>query len=288
MNKLKGVSLSEDEENRLEIVGRRIIWQEDNKGFGYLSSSSKHDREKEAKAAFFIARCFQEKENGVKPLVLLIDDIYAFIPETASLVYKTQIFDKIASEQNPREDFAIILTGFSDSEIFTQEILEQVPTQNNAGLGPGKETPFGQDLMEFATGQLRLLIEEEKGDLKAVLGKIVGTKKGYPEEDGKLLLATGLLLQDIQVWQNLWYESKKKGTMLYIVAPMSFHDAMNRLNLGWGHGGIDYSTRASNSLGNEDAPPLEDGVELKNYHYQGLSSEEFKGRIEPILNIFKK
>ena len=66
---------------------------------------------------------------------------------------------------------------------------------------------------------------------------------------------------------------------------------MNRLNLYWGHGPIDYRVRASNMLGNLDEPLLEDKleseVELRDYHSQGLPLEEFQRRIEPILNQLK-
>lgn len=286
VKELRELKLSKDEEERLEGARMWIHGCDDNKGIGYLSSSSKHDRTQEEKTALFIARCFKERKNPVRPLVLLIDNFYRFMPWRPSLVRKTLTFDEIASEQNPGQDFAIILTGFSDSEIFTQETLEQVPTQKNAGLELFAHTQFGKDLLEFANGQLPLLMKEARGDLKAVLGKIVGTT-GWPEEDGKLLLVTGLLLQDGQMWQSLWYEGKRKGTPLYIVAPMSFHDAMNRLNLAWGHGKLDYSYRASSSLGSWNEPPLEDGVKLENYHKQGPSAQEFKRRINPILSQIK-
>lgn len=285
--KLEKIELNNDEQSRLTTAGRRILWH-DNTGFGYVSSSSMHNGAQELKVVSYIARCFQErKTNPAQPVIVSIDDFYRFIPGRASLVAKTQIFDEIAQEQNPEQDFAIILTGFSDSEIFTREILESIPTQNKAGLDVSETTPFGRELLDFATNQLQLLMEETKGDLNATLHEL--TKAGgSPEEDAKLLLVTGLLLQDRQTWQKLWYEGRKKGTSLYIVAPMSFHDAMNRLNLGWGHGVTDYSYRASCSLGNEGEPPLEDGVKLKNYHDQGLSSQEFQRRVEPILNKFKK
>lgn len=286
ITELKRIELSEYEKKKLRIVGMKILLRKRNGGIGYLSSSSEHRRDKELKATLYITQCFREKDNPVQPIVVSIDEFYRFIPGNSSLVGKTQIFNEIAEKQNIEQDFALILSDFSGSNIFTQEILEQVPTQNNAGLDIREQTPFGNNLLEFATNQLPLLIKETKGDLNAVLRKIVGTEDW--QEDAKLLLVTGLLLQDRQTWQNLWYERKEKGTPLYIVAPMNFHDAMNRLNLSWGHGVIDYRYRASCSLGDKDEPPLEDEIELKNYHEQGLSLEEFKRRIEPILNQFKK
>lgn len=279
--KVEDVELSEEEERRLQIIRRRIIWQDKNKGIGYLSASARHEK----KAADFIARCFQER--NVTPLVVPIDNFYKFIPGNPSLVSKTLIFNDMAQEMNPGEEFAIILTGFSDSKIFTQNVLDQVPTQENAGLNISATTPLGKDLMFFARKKLPLLIGTKKGDLNEVIREIVQTTDS-PEEDVRLLLVTGLLLQDRQTWQSLWYEEKEKGTPLYIVAPMSFHDAMNRLNMTWGHGGTDYSYRASSSLGNYDEPPLEDGVKLTNYLDQGTSAEEFQRKIEPILARLKK
>lgn len=281
VQELKKVRIKDGEETKLRRIGRRIQWEDRNGGIGYLSSSTGHDRPKELLAAAYIAKCFSERKISTQAVVVPVDEFYRFTPGNSSLVGKTKIFNEVAEEQNPGQDFALILTGFTESDIFTQKVLEQVPTQNNAGLDIFKTTLFGKKLLKFATEQLPLIIEREKGDLNAVLKKIIGTQDGQ-EKNARLLLATGLLLQDRQAWQDLWYEGRKKGTPLYIVAPMSFHDAMNRLNLGWGHGGIDYSRRASYSLGDNNKPPLEE-IELQNYHEQGVSAEEFERRIKPLL-----
>lgn len=281
VQELKEVRIKDDEKNKLSRIGRQIEWTDRNGGIGYLSSSAGHGRPKELLAAAYIASCFSEREISTQPVVVSVDEFYRFTPGNSSLVSKTKLFNEVAEEQNPEQDFALILTGFTESDIFTQEVLEQVPTQNNAGLDLLKRTEFGRELIYFAHKQLPLIIEQEKGDLGAVLKKIIGTQDGQ-EENARLLLVTGLLLQDMQAWQDLWYEGKQKGTPLYIVAPLSFHDAMNRLNLGWGHGGTDYSYRASCSLGNNNKPPFED-IELQNYHEQGLSAEEFERRIKPLL-----
>lgn len=293
-SKLNEVNLTDDEERRLKRLGLKIkysVIDGRNKGHGYISSSSGYDKEKELKLVSYVARCF--REGGVQPVVVSIDEFYRFYPVRLSLVRKTLTFDRIAENQQPEQDFAIILTGFTESAIFTQQILDQVPYQPNAGLDVSSErTQFGNDLLMFAARKLPSLIKKENGDLSAVLETIMKTGN-FPEEDARLLLVTGLLLQDIQAWQDLWYEQKAwegkkpKGTSLYIVAPKSFHDAMNRLNIHWGHIAVDYRYRAANSLGNADEPPLEDTDVETRYYKQGISGEEFQRRIGPILDRLK-
>lgn len=280
-------SLNEDERRRLEFTGRAILWSNRNCGFGYISSSVSHDRGRELRVTKHIVDCFRRRENPVQPVVIPIDYFYRLFPSNPSLVMKVQTFDKVITRQHPAEESAIILSGFTESEIFTQSTLKQVPCQRSAGLDIFEPTQFGKDLLEFAYGRLSSLIEKCNGDLRIVL-KIILEAGDFLEEDARLLLVTGLLLQDAQRWQSLWYEGRERGTPLYIVAPMSFHDAMNRLNFGWGHGNLDYRYRASNSLGNHDEPPLEDNVFTEDYDKQGLSPDEFQRRVGPIIDKFKE
>ncbi|MCA9373223.1 hypothetical protein KC921_03965 [Candidatus Woesebacteria bacterium] len=282
---LSQVELSEDDRTRLRFAGLNILWTGELRGFGYLSSSVDYDLCKENKAAAYIAECFAQKEHPAQPVVVSIDDFYVFLPGTPSLVTKTQIFDEVAAEQQPAVDFAIVLSDFTRSKLFSQEILEQIPSQDNAGMNPYHQTHFGISFLHSAETQLVPLLLKSEGDLSAVVSDI-RTVTDCSEEDAKLFLVTNLLLKDRQMWQNLWYEGKAKGTPLYIVAPMSFHDAMNRLNLNWGHGGTDYNYRAKNSLGSNNNPPLDDGVEVSRYHEQGLSATAFSKRMQPILNAF--
>ena len=278
VREVKEVEIEEVQDPVLKAARRCIQWQKRNKGIGYISSSPRHDRGKEVLIAAYIASAFAKREIETTPLIVPIDDFYKFLPGILSLVAKTRAFERVRKRMFPQENFALILTDFSDSRVFTQEILDQVPNQDNAGLELLERSSFGERLIEFAQN-LGGIFEQQRGDLNAVL-KIIG--KGKETEETRLLLATGLLLQDKQIWQGLWYERKEEGTSLYIVAPLSFHDAMNRLNLGWGHGGIDYRNRASLSLGDWDKPPFEK-VELTKYHQQGLPFEEFKRKIEPYL-----
>lgn len=287
VQELKSVNIEDEEKNKMRTMGRLIQWQDKKGGIGYSSSSVKHNKSKELLTTAYVANCFIEREISTQPIVTPIDEFYKFIPGNSSLVAKTEIFNKIAKEQNPEENFAIILTDFAESDIFTPEILEQIPNQDNAGLNPMQKSEFGKKLWDFIRQQLPLIIQKEKGNLDAVLKQITGVQDSE-EKNAKLLLATGLLLMDIQAWQNLWNESGNEETSLYIVAPMSFHDAMNRINLAWGHGVADYEYRASCSLGSNIRSPFEDineDEELQSYEKQGLSAEEFKQKIEPLLDM---
>ena len=278
----EGVEVDDIDTSRLRIPIRRIKRTNRNAGIGYLSASANHDRQKEMLATKCIADAFETREAKIKPLIIPIDSFYKFIPSTASLVTKIQTFDEIARRQDSQQNYVFILSDFTESNVFTQEILEQVPTQINAGLELFSNTEFGRKLLDFSQKELPVIIERENGDLRTVIN-VVG---GGQERDTRLLLAIGLLLQDIQRWQGLSYEGREKGTPLYIVAPFSFHNAMNRLNFEWGHGATDYRYRASSSLGNFDDPVFgEVGSQDFNtiYHKQGLSQEEFRRRVEPIL-----
>ncbi|MBP8591508.1 hypothetical protein KBI33_03555 [Candidatus Shapirobacteria bacterium] len=297
---LRRVVLSDSEKKRLEKAGTAIMWREAG-GFGYISSMSAYDESKELKVTAYIVGCFENKEYPIQPLVVSIDDYYRFVPDTPSLVRKIMEYDKRRNTA-PELQFpvggqgiapvhrtwsVIVLTGFCNSVVFTEKALSEVPCQENAGLFPGRMTELGNDLDIFALDHLPALIREKGGDLRVVLQEIV--EKGQcPEEDARLLLVTGLLLQDRQLWQLLWPKKERNSeVVLYIVAPSAFHDAMNRLNLNWGGGGADYQYRAKGSLGSEDKPPLEDEYDFRNYHEQGISAGEFEKRMKPILEKFK-
>jgi len=273
---------------RVRDVKRVIERQSKNKGHGYLGYSVDHDREKEAVATALVASCFLNREVKTQPIIVPIDDFYRFYPALASLVAKTKTFD--ADVIGSKTDYSIILSGFSLSTVLRQDYLEQIPHQNNADLNLSLEGEFGKKFMGFAY-EISEKFSQFEGNINQVLESLV---KGKQEKIGsaKLLLATSLLLQDKQRWQDLWYESKGKGTSLYIVAPMSFHDAMNRLNLCWGHGALDYSHRASlgnnmvplfGSVASENADPFGLDAELPNYENQGFSLAEFRQKVEEFL-----
>ena len=271
------------DEKLTQPITSGIKWQDSNKGIGYLPSSEKQDRQQEVVAAALIADAFETRETKTTPLIIPVDKFYRFFPGNPSFVTKTQIFEE--QLPHPKKEYALILTGFSDSCIFTQDSLEQIPTQKNAGLVEDESeerSKFGRRLMDFASVKLRLWLNEENGDIAKVLLRLA--PKEEDRLNARLLLATSFLLQDMQLWQSLWYESAKRGTALYIVAPQSFHDAMNRINFHWGHGVRDYSYRASGSLGNNgDEPLFGEKDDLSSYSEQGIPFEDFKERVERFL-----
>ncbi|MDD2656027.1 MAG: hypothetical protein PHQ18_00435 [Patescibacteria group bacterium] len=294
IQELKARKFTPEEAGLFAKVKIMIILAERNNGFGYLSSSAEYDRKTEQKTASLIANFFQErgeiKQEKTTPIFVTIDDFYKLMPDLKpSFVAKARIVDSIASLQKPNEACTLILTGFTDSKIFTEETLEQVPTQEQAGLYTKKETEFGKNLLKFAEKLLPKIISAKNGNLNEVLNFLTDNAT-FTEQDAKLLLATALLLQDIHQWQDLWYERMTNKAVFYIVAPQPFHDAMNRLNMNWGHGLTDYDNRASITFGAHNTSPLEKiddeeqvaGNKLK----KGLEMQEFERRIAPILNRF--
>lgn len=257
--------------------------KEQNNGFGYVATSQDDGRDDAVAITAHIAESFRTKTPPVQTTIIPIDEFYRFKPEGLSLVYKTTTFDAMTRDKHPDTDRVIILTGFHDSSVFDEQTLQQIPTQENAGLVRTNETELGKYLSEFAKNILPPLMEEKQGDIIAVLQTIVEYTQGVVG-DAKLLLATALLLQDCQLWQNLVYEGREKGTPLFIVAPLSFHDAMNRINEVGSHSGRDYLYRASMSLGAIENLRPDTTPTLPNAHNQGLSAKSYRDRIQPLLS----
>ena len=267
----------EFDESRLMIARKRITGISENGGIGYFASSTSVDLEKESLSVAIVVNYFRKKSSSIKPLVIPVDDFYLYHLENTSLVVKTKKFNDVI--KNSGKDYVIILSGFSQSIIFSQSTLEDIPSQYEAQVYGSKLNNFGNKLMKFSDAMNRMFLEKKSID--NVLNHV--SKEGAHTNDAKLLLATSLLLQDCQKWQSLWYEGEEKGTSLYIVAPASFHDAMNRLNIFWGHSLGDYNYRASCSLGNNNEPLFCENYQSTNYTKQGLSSKEFKLRVEHLL-----
>src|SRR3989344_930416 len=261
----------------LDRLLKPITWGDSYRGVGYSSSSLNHDPEKEKLCAAYVAGAFQER--GISPLVIPVDEFYRYLPSVTSLSEKTRLLSKISKERR-----SVVLTGFTSSVLFAQGVLEKIPNQVEIGMDPLKVDP-DQLALAIRTNKFAMslpdLFSTKNGDLKAVLQFLTPDESLF---DGtKLLLATSLLLQDRQTWQSLWYERAKEGGIpLYIVAPESFHNAMNRLNYNWGHGTFDYHYRANNSLGANDEPPFElyDGAK---WLQRGSPFVDFKRIVDPIL-----
>ena len=233
------------------------------RGIGYLPSSLNNNRKQEVLFSSLIANAFSASNVGIQPLVISIKDFYNFSPTTLSFVIKTEVFNRAEYEQYGKPQHALIVSDFADFDIFSDKILQQVPSQTALGLDffkPSTDSElkkFGEKLLKFNTPLLEL-IQVEGSFENAVARMFAQFDKSANIENLKILLATVLLLQDQQKWQDLWYEGQPAGGVpLYIIAPACFHDAMNRVNLFWGHGGMDYHYRASNSLGASWKPPYE-------------------------------
>lgn len=271
----------EAREDSVEVDLRRIssvlLWSNHHKGFGYMAPSLNNSVEDEVLATALVNSYFREGKMGTEPLVIPIDIFYSYYPGQLSLVGKVGMFNEQVGEEGR---FSLILTDFSGSKIFTDDTLNKIPNQDEIGLSFFKN---GDELAQMIMDTSRYKIDEifiQEKSIEGVLLRLSGTDNS---ESARLLLVTTLLLSDRQTWQNLWYESREKGTPLYIIAPAIFHHAMNRLNLSWGHGGCDYQYRASCSLGAFDEPLFDREVRIPKYHEIGLSKAEFRRIVEPLL-----
>jgi len=260
-------------------------------GYGIISSSPDHDFEKETLATAYVASIFiRYKQEYQLPLIFNIDDIYSLPPYEPSLVGKIIFFEHLRKSFESEKKYLIILTGLSRSKIFEEKILNQVPNQENARLtyhfvsDPSSypNIEFGEKLYEFSN-RLPQLFLQKKGVINEIMTEIKKNKNEVDDKGLKLLMVTGLLLQDRQRWQTLWFEGQDSGTFLFIVAPSSFHHAMNRLNAMWGHGAYDYFARASLKLPD---PIFEESASNVSYERQGLNSENFIKLTKPWLDQF--
>ncbi len=284
-----------------------ILWSDtarSPRGFGYLASSLESNAKREALWAALIIKTF--RKANCHPLVIPIDEFYRYVPSEPGLVAKTKILTNHRLYDSENKPHVVVLSNFSNSAVFDQATVGDVPTQENAGYKfTGERRPdftrLAVKLDEFVsistTGGLSFILDSVEGKLEGVVEYCVDTKEDSfnpRKDDGKLLIASSLLLSDKQMWQDLWYE-QSQGVPLYIVAPSTFHDAMNRLNRYWGHGArgmSDYAYRASNSFGNRDEPlfdtvkgdlKIKGEFELSDYDIQGVPEKEFQRRVGYLL-----
>lgn len=273
-------------------------------GFGYLASSLEYDAEKETLWAGVAVDAFQKA--GFHPLVLPIDDFYRYIPDSwrlmrphTSLTFKVRQLSVEKMYDKQKKPYALVLTGFTQSKVFSATTINEIPHQDDAGFLYSHYTPFAKSLYEFSTKKFPLLLEQENGFLQHLFYSFAKKMPGVHDDDIRLLAATALMLVDGQSWQSLWHD----GIPLYVVAPKPFHDAMNRLNFCWGHGAMDYQYRAMHSLRANNYPVFEviDGKfktesdfrkEFNRENYitspdpsmKGLDAKEFERRVKPLLD----
>ena len=267
-------------------------------GFGYVASSFEHDKSMETLWAAIIAKAFMDSELNFHPIIMPIDEYYKFVPSYLSIVGKTTEISERKMRDNSGRPYAMVLTGFTESVIFRQDVLQKMPNQYEV-YGDGiskKPISIIKTFEEFSQYTTEGLFTANKGILKDILEALA---KGVKKEDAELLLCSVLLLHDCQMWQNLWYE-QKEGIPLYIVAPFSFHETMDRMNISWGHGALDYTYRAQSLRANRYPPisvvdgKLKDELKYSEeedpevFQRKGLSGAEFEARIKPILDKFPK
>lgn len=284
---------------------KSVLWHGGISGIGYLASSVHHDRDREVLWAAAVMEAFYLNDTtDWHPLIIPIDAFYSFVPGATSLVAKTQLFSS-QMQRHQREalrdeqghPYALILSGFSESRIFTEDTLLSVPHQREIGLCEGGNpfTKCTERLDKFASYDVGGLFKKH-ATVEGVMASI--GKHAHDSSDTRLLLAASLLLADRQTWQSLSYELHE-GVPLYIVAPASFHDAMNRLNYSWGHGMRDYQYRSGMSLGAGNVPLIEnvgdslcvsqDDVRAHDFfsdgaHFaRGLRQREFESRVGYLL-----
>lgn len=267
----------------LRLLYRRLAIRPRNAGVGYASASVENDRAKELRAAAFVRWSLAQRARAIESVVLPVDQLYRFDLDQDGLVGKLFSFNDQLKEHALDPKYAFVVTDFADSIVFDDQTLANIPHQEAAGLKHGAFTKLGDVLYNFGRRGVSELLKESKGDLRTTLDTMMDRSRAS-EADAKLLLATSLLLQDEQRWQDPWYEhAPGDQTSLFVVGPKSFHDAMNRLNDYWGHGTHDYAYRSANSLGNFDAPLFDEEPPVVIYKDQGPDSETFSARIEPVL-----
>ncbi|MDD4878344.1 MAG: hypothetical protein PHO02_04900 [Candidatus Nanoarchaeia archaeon] len=302
-NKLKEASsglITSFENPAINRVTMPILLQtEKPRGFGYVASSFEHNKSMETLWAAIIAKAFMDSELNFHPVVMPIDEYYRFMPSYLSIVGKTEEISKRKMRDNSGRPYAVVLSGFTESAVFRQEVLRQMPNQHEIFGETGIKEPISmiKEFRDFNTYSSERIFTEQDGNIKGALEEL---SKYGKKEDAELLLCSALLLHDQQMWQNLWYECKE-GIPLYIVAPFEFHEAMDRINMNWGHGPLDYNYRAGYSLRSNRYPPIGvvDGKLKEDIEYleeeepeliykKGIKGAEFEARIKPILEKFPK
>lgn len=274
------------------------------KGFGYLASSSSRDPDVEALWTAIVAETWRRADYH--PIVLPIDQFYAYRANLdPSLVLKTRTFAFERSRDEQGRPYAFILSGVSESQLFTPEILAAIPYQEHAGIKceqgifQSGENELGDRLLSFAWSDDHSGLTEaisKAGSLKGFLAELdqnLGNSDPRESFNARLLVATALLLQDGQTWKDLQYAERDEGVPLFVVAPDDFHRAVNRLNFRWSEAALDYLSSASGSLGASRSPLLNgtlsgSGVPTALDQYEalkteGLSREEFERVITPLL-----
>ncbi len=256
-----------------------------NSGYGYISTSPNFDEKTELFWTALTYKCFSAG-NSFQPLIIKIDDFYDYAPQNNSLILKTRILlDEIG-----RDKYALILSGFTSSKIFKENLLKQLPTyrklalknqgkQFNPDEDPDELTEFAQDFRQFNT-KLSELIAKHK-DIRLVRSEL---SKFLSTEDAELLIISNLLMANTD-WQALWFDI---NIPTVIVAPYEFNHAMARMDQYYDYSPFDYVIRARFKYDpvfwfEENEPKIVDEFKTRNV-YEGGDQEAYKERIEVALS----
>jgi hypothetical protein len=264
-------------------------------GHGLISSSGGYDRNKEITWAAAIARLFRDRNNQpnqparpTKLVVVPVDIFYRYIPGNPSWVSKAEILQNQTSGDG--NDYAIILTGFTESSVFLDTVIGDIPTAGVAGFRTwleelDKPSSKFQIKMTKTYQEIARIIERENGDINSAIQVLMSKKRGVSEEDARLLMAVFLLSRDPTKWQGL--SEGDEGVGLFIVAPLALHQAIIRLTGGIGDEN-NYTYRADRGGYEAHLKPLSEissgePFDPNSYQKPGLSLVDFQRRIAPFL-----
>ena len=240
-------------------------------GYGFLAPSFHVDASLEVTATAAIAKAMQESEK--KPLIVTFDEFYRDLArKQGSIVGKMKVLKALLETR--KERYGVIVTGMSESTLFSESALNDVPTQQTFDrwlqTDDDAQEAFARCRIAVSDLFLRQIAE-------GALPRVDSVLAAMPKADRDLLFATLILSLDQQLWQDLWWEGQaKKGPTLFIIAPTVFHAAMVRFNQSHGHGHEDYLRRATYLSSGLFSPADRDvQPELS----QGVSLEEFQERV---------
>lgn len=247
-----------------------IVDVPDNGGYGFLAPSFGFDKDADLAAVAAMGKAIQE--SGKRPLVLSFDEFYLRLGrKQSSIVGKVKVLKQLlATEQEP---YSLLVGGMSQSTFFIEEALRDVPSQQMLTDWLKKETEHRPAFTTCSASVSELFFQVTPQSYNEDVTHYLASLSSV---DRSLLFSTLILSQDVQSWQDLWWQGcSKKGPMLFMVAPTVFHAAMLRLNQSHGHGPEDYLRRTTYTSSIFTPKDDSDPPELP----KGVSSEEFHKRV---------
>ena len=306
-NNPKGVRAIFDSKNRSLSYLKNINARG---GIGYLTSSLHHNENVEAYWTAKVAKTLID--SGRHPLIISVDEAY-LTSQATSVIVMAQKLTKLGyvKDSNGR-NYVIVITGVSRSVLFTENILRQIPSREHLESSLAAEPYFRALNGTLALNQSQVFFGKSMAENITKLAQLVKQKTGTSPDSEciKLWLQFYILNHDVD-WQSLWYEytdNSGLGVPVYIVAPESFHSAIDRMHDNWTKSPHDYRYRSSHSLGGNIMPAIDsidekvmlsgelleylrpkqgdtpESSKLLNYPRRGISPQEFKRRTQHIVD----